>query len=238
MAIAFDAFTAGGFSSSTTHTYSHTCTGSDRILFVHGYTNSNSDLITGITYNGVAMSFISKGSPSGGRYSYLYYLVAPATGANNVVITASSSTSLGGTSTSYTGASQSGQPDGTQSQLVTETNTDNTVVTTADNCWAVLTSIGAQATASTNTTLRGVGSTFGDAKMFDNNADITPAGSYAMATTSGGAGAIQYLQASFAPVFVPSGPANVKTYNGVASASTKTIDGVAIASVKTWNGIA
>jgi hypothetical protein len=33
------------------------------------------------------------------------------------------------------------------------------------------------------------------------------------------------------------GPANIKTYNGIASASVKTINGVAIASVKTWNGI-
>lgn len=35
-----------------------------------------------------------------------------------------------------------------------------------------------------------------------------------------------------------SGPANLKTLNGVAKASIKTINGVAIASVKTWNGVA
>lgn len=35
-----------------------------------------------------------------------------------------------------------------------------------------------------------------------------------------------------------SGPVNVKTYNGLASASTKTIEGLALASVKTYNGLA
>lgn len=34
------------------------------------------------------------------------------------------------------------------------------------------------------------------------------------------------------------GPANVKTYNGLASASVKTVNGLAIASVKTFNGLA
>lgn len=35
-----------------------------------------------------------------------------------------------------------------------------------------------------------------------------------------------------------SGPANLKTWNGIPKASVKTINGVAIASVKTWNGVA
>lgn len=35
-----------------------------------------------------------------------------------------------------------------------------------------------------------------------------------------------------------SGPANLKTVNGLAKASIKTIDGLAIASVKTYNGLA
>ena len=33
------------------------------------------------------------------------------------------------------------------------------------------------------------------------------------------------------------GPANIKTYNSLATASTKTVNGLAIASVKTWNGL-
>ena len=40
------------------------------------------------------------------------------------------------------------------------------------------------------------------------------------------------------PLTVVSGPANVKTWNGLATASVKTINGLAIASVKTKNGLA
>jgi hypothetical protein len=35
----------------------------------------------------------------------------------------------------------------------------------------------------------------------------------------------------------PAGPANLKTYNGLAKASNKTVNGLAIASVKTFNGL-
>lgn len=35
----------------------------------------------------------------------------------------------------------------------------------------------------------------------------------------------------------PGGPANLKTYNGIAKASVKTINGVAMASIKTFNGV-
>ena len=223
MAIAYDTFTNGGFSSSTTHTYSHTCTGSDRILFVQAFIAENIDKITGVTYNGVAMDLVNKGTPLGARYNYLFVLAAPASGANNVVITCSSSSTPGGNSTSYTGANQTGQPDASQSQLVTGTTITNTVTTVADNCWAVLVAIGAPSAASTNTTFRGANGTFGDAKMFDNNADITPAGDYTMTTTSNNSGDTQYLQASFAPVPPPP--------------QLKTIGGLAIASVKSYNGL-
>lgn len=36
----------------------------------------------------------------------------------------------------------------------------------------------------------------------------------------------------------PVGPANMKTFNGLAAASVKTVNGLAIASVKTWGGLA
>lgn len=52
----------------------------------------------------------------------------------------------------------------------------------------------------------------------------------------------RYSGADFTPETVPysaiSGPANIKAYDGLASASVKTIKGLAIASVKTYNGLA
>ena len=97
MAIAFDAAarTDAG-ANQTTATVSHTCTGSDRILFVQAISNDDGDTVTGVTYNGVAMTKIgsSVGVPPAGSSSNflsMWYLIAPATGANNVVVTRSTS---------------------------------------------------------------------------------------------------------------------------------------------------
>ena len=227
MAIAFDAFTDGNYTNSaTTHTFSHTCTGSDRILFVTGFTNTSSDYITGITYNGVAMTLVNKLAAAASRYAYIFYLVAPATGANNVVLTASSSSALGGNASSYTGASQTGQPDASSSQTIGASPVNNSVTTVADNCWSILTQLNNQLTpsvASTNSTLRGGNTTFTDAQIFDNNTAITPAGSYTMTTTNPDDGDYIYLMASFAPA--------------VAGPLLKTINGKVIADVKSYNNL-
>ena len=215
MAIAYDTFTAGGHNNGTTRTYSHTCTGDDRILFVHAYKNSDADTISGATYNGVAMTLIATGSNNSSRRHYLFVLAGAASGANNVVITSSISTQLGGTSTSYTGAASSGQPDDSDTLLTTATPVNMSVTTTADNCWSVLVTSGG-VTASTNSVFRGDGNPYTDQQMYDNNEAITPAGSYTMTTTNPGVGDIHYIIASFSPVAVPSGPANLKTVNGLA----------------------
>ena len=107
MAIALDVGTSGGNNGGgTSHTYSHTCTGSNLILFVGVSTNSSSDLITGVTYNSVAMTLVDKQAGTSTNYSYLFYLINPATGANNVVVSASSSTTIYSGAVSYTGAKQ------------------------------------------------------------------------------------------------------------------------------------
>lgn len=58
MAIAFDATTTSSLGSAVTSiTFSHTCTGSNRILFVCTANNGGAN-VTGVTYNGVAMTNI------------------------------------------------------------------------------------------------------------------------------------------------------------------------------------
>jgi len=89
MAIAFDATTDGGNTTATSLTYSHTCTGSNRILFVSVIGAIGSDNVTGATYAGAAMTLVDKQASA--RSTYLFYLIAPATGANNVVVSAGSS---------------------------------------------------------------------------------------------------------------------------------------------------
>ena len=84
MAIIFDAAAAGVAAAGTTKTFSHTCTGTELILFVGALiTTTESDVVTGITYNSVAMTrvptngFIANAGI--GQSLYLYFLIAPAT---------------------------------------------------------------------------------------------------------------------------------------------------------------
>lgn len=202
MAIAFDTATNGGFASGTSRTFSHTCSGSNRILFVHCGHNASSDIITGVTYNGVSMTQIATVSPTANRREYLFYLIAPATGANNVVITASGSTSIFGNAASYTGVKQSDQPDNSTTATSSTTPSETTLTTVADNCWTILCTVmdsSVEPTASTNSTKRIQNGTFTDAVIFDSNGAVTPAGSFTMTLTHPGTDQLSRIMASFAP---------------------------------------
>lgn len=139
MAIAFDAITGVQLTTGTSLTYSHTCTGSDRILFVSANNNTASDYVTGITYNGVSMTKIGASLQGGStRYTNLYYLVAPATGANNVVISCSGSTYIEAYTVSYTGVHQSSPIDTNRTDTGSSvTSLTCTLTTTADQCWLI-----------------------------------------------------------------------------------------------------
>jgi hypothetical protein len=104
--VAFDAAASASASVGTTRTWSHTCTGADRLLLVFVEIASTSDLVTGVTYNGVAMTRIDNWGDFSTMTLYLYALVAPSTGANNVVVS-SSSIAIAGCSYSVTGANAS-----------------------------------------------------------------------------------------------------------------------------------
>lgn len=105
MAIAFDASSGSKGVGSTTLTWSHTCTGSNRTLIV-ACSSKTDDYITGVTYGGVSMTLVDNiVGVSGGDANRLYVLTNPASGANNVVITSSASIDLVGSAASYTGTS-------------------------------------------------------------------------------------------------------------------------------------
>lgn len=76
---------------STGTTLSHTCSGSDRVLYVaiaFDTYGGGSPTISGITYNGVAMAPVDDAGGGGaGRRIYVYRLTAPATGVNDIIIT-------------------------------------------------------------------------------------------------------------------------------------------------------
>src|SRR5688572_13834818 len=89
--MAHGAVTLDGTASSTTAsgvdqvTLSHTTAGSNRLLIVCVGHIGTDVALTGITYAGIAMTLVVDEFVSTGISLYCYRLIAPATGANNVV---------------------------------------------------------------------------------------------------------------------------------------------------------
>jgi len=196
MAIALDTTVDGGNASATTLGWSHTCTGSQLILFVTATVNTQT--VTGITYNGVAMTAVGN-TNTGSNNSYLYYLIAPATGVHTVTVSLSGSGPVSGASSSYTGVYQ-GLIDSSSTNANSATSISQATTTVTDNCWLVSGgSTGAStATAGANTTVRLTsGSTF-HCYLTDSNAAQTPAGSKSQAVTCSSGGNTMIV-ASMAP---------------------------------------
>lgn len=108
MAIAADAKSSSSGTGTSSLTWSHTCTGTDLILVV-GVETSSAEAATGVTYNGIALTLIdAQDAAALFCRSELWYLIAPATGANDIVVTmAGSATYIVGGATSWTGVDQS-----------------------------------------------------------------------------------------------------------------------------------
>ena len=121
---------------SSSSTFSHTCTGNNLLLLV-GLRGDPTDTLTGITYNGVSMTIVNKKQNGDGYWVYLYYILSPATGTNNVVISGASS--IVAYSISYTGVSQSGFPDASNTYALNATDPKTvSIMTVANNCWVAM----------------------------------------------------------------------------------------------------
>lgn len=161
MAIAIDAASEVNLTSNlTSHTLAHTCSGTDRILLVGvSVLDSPYDVVTGVTYNGVSMSLIGKKFRTSNRGTYLYSLIAPSTGSNNIVVSCSSSVRVSIDGVSFTGVAQSGQPESFNTLEIENTTHTLTLTVSTDqsilvaNAWT-----NRSETAGANTTL--VGSDF------------------------------------------------------------------------------
>lgn len=141
MAIAIDGTAQAQFTTTTSSSVSLTTSGSDRILIgAISLLNSGVSNVA-MTYNGVSMTQIGTKTVGGAANVdvYLFYLIAPATGANTFAAswTGNSSGSIFGAS--YTGAKQTGQPDSSATGNTTDGSTHIAVATTvvASNCWLV-----------------------------------------------------------------------------------------------------
>lgn len=242
-AVAYDTSTRSTTGTTSPRTWSHTVTGSNTYMYAAGLYEANaaSDM-TAMTYNaadmGTALGTTAFVAGSAGVETY-WDLINPATGANNVTLSFSSGGAHVGWSMSFSGAAQSGQPDGSswngENSASTASYTMNVTVTAANSLLAAILfgAAGNAITAGTNTTVGfdSVGTGEG-ATVYSSSAQS--AGAKTMNVTST-AQVFQSGTISIAPV--ASGPANVKTWNGLAIASIKTFNGLATGSTKTVNGL-
>lgn len=202
MAIALDANSTGVGGTATPQTWTHTCTGSNLMLIVNVYSNTPSD-VTGVTYNGVAMTSLGNYSYSGVEGN-LWYLINPATGANTVSIAhTSTSNFVIGVAASYTGVKQSAQPD---SSLTTQTTASATTLTAtntvvAAGSWLITGGInnsGGALIAGTGGSIRRTGSNVA-VSLFDSGGPVT-AGAKSMTIKLAAANAYALGMVSIAPV--------------------------------------
>lgn len=160
MAIAFDATTQADKTAATSWTLAHTVTGSNPVLLVgiNDQTDAT-DSVTGVTYNGVAMTRVAlvQNATNTQTNLYVYFLPNPATGANNVVVSFSGSRSGQVRAASYTGAANS-QPEASNTANNANSSALSCAVTTlTDNAWVIgffVASLDGGA-AGSGTTLRG-----------------------------------------------------------------------------------
>src|SRR5262245_53884091 len=128
MAIAHDATSAPTpvSTTATSQTWSHTCTGTDLYLKV-GVSIDGSTTVSSVTYNGVSLTQLGVADDgTANTRSEVWRLVAPATGAHNVVVTLAAAAKFHCAASSYTGVHQT-TPTGTVA-----TATGNTQLATVD----------------------------------------------------------------------------------------------------------
>lgn len=198
MSIAFDAPSGSFVNPGTSHTVAHTCSGTNRALWVNVVGADVTDLITGCTYAGAPMTLVSKGRGNG-RWNYLFLLLNPATGTNNIIASASASSYIEINGASYTGVAQSGPPEAVAQNMASgsATSRSQSVTTVADNSWVVGSAMGQSGaiTAGAATTLRNT-SLVG--ALIDSGGPVTPAGARAL-TVNAGANELTLIVATMAP---------------------------------------
>lgn len=197
------------FGATNTFSYSHTCSGSNRLLLIATQV-MDGDTISSVTYNAIPATLIGSsalGNTSGQRVA-IYGLLNPSLGINQVVVTRDKYAGImGACSISYVGVKQSGLPDATTTQTGT-TSVTTTITTVVNNSFAVAYTAGsATISAGTGSTLIGrpnrTDSTAYGLFSYSSNPK-TPAGSTAMATSSSTVGStVAQIMLSFAPVNQP-----------------------------------
>jgi hypothetical protein len=204
--ITFDNSADGGNNRGTTSTltYAYTVgTGPNRLLVVNLIGDTSVDDIASVTYAGVPMTLIGKLQAPSNNWQYMYYLLNPAGGPNNVVITASSSHYLISEAASWSNVRQSAQPEASSTNTAPTAGASITtsVTTVASGALVVqgLWSFGHLAAGYGATPII-IDAAIGGAAIFANSASpVSPPGNVTMTTVSDGSQSSGVIMASFAP---------------------------------------
>ncbi len=234
MAVAYDTSTKSGAwnNAESSVTWSHTCSGSDRVLVVA--VTSYAKKTTGATYNGVAMTLVSEEDQGATLRVSVFCLKNPASGANNVVVSLSGTDYVRTSAVSFTGADQTTNP---QSYIdypynVGDPATWTVTLETTGNTWLCLCGY------TNSTPTAGANSvrwqTANELTIFGSDTSRS-AGSNSV--NAANCGAHHGIMVAINEVLPPLGPVNIKSVDGVVKASVKSINGVLIASVKTIDGV-
>jgi len=157
MALAFDAASSSSGTDVNSLTWSHVCTGADLLLTVgvdifNLYNDAGIPEVGGITYNGVALTKID--AQAAGTYcrSELWYLIAPAAGTHDIIVTFTWTPAPGvvGGARSFTGADQSA-PLGTSAKATGTTTPATVTIASAAGQYVVDSACAYKATAITMT---------------------------------------------------------------------------------------
>lgn len=192
--------------SGTTYNISHTVSsGSGRYMLV-GFDDSNDVGVSGVTYDGVAMTqLVVSGLSSGKRY--IYGLVNPNVTTANVTITFSGTTASYGVVADYTGVSTVGQPDDTDFDDISGAASSSLSFTTGTaDCWsfAFMEADNGGVTGDTNATVLQSDSG-GNRAAFDSNGTLGAVGAKTMsflctAGSNGGSVGVTFAPAPTADV--------------------------------------
>lgn len=151
--IQFDMKSNSGYNTAdAVYSWSHVCSGSDRILVVTvSMLSVAGSSVSGITYNSVALTKVRHdASVSGAVRTEIWYLVAPTTGSNTVEVTLSAALDSIATAQSYTGVDQVSPIDAQNGATATNVGAADATVdvtTVSDKAWVV------DAVASTDTAI-------------------------------------------------------------------------------------
>lgn len=200
MAIAYDSDSEGAVGADPS--WSHTCTGNDRLLVV--VAGRPTDVVVGITYNGEAMTQITETTYPGATYVglSLWYLVNPASGSNTIAVDSDGNDNVGAIAISYTGVDQTNPIDSSNvNNNATGTNSLTVSTTVVDTgCWLVTGASDSVGTGASPGTIGMVRRRFTDngVNMGDSGQTVGT-GSQSLIWTSGGNNLFRGIIASISP---------------------------------------